>query len=52
MTLWEFAMTAEGYKLANGGGDDANEPKAPSEDAFFAAVGPHIEHPVLWVEEE
>jgi hypothetical protein len=40
MSLWEFIMTIEGWKLANGAGEGAEsgEAKPPTEDEFFAML--------------
>jgi hypothetical protein len=39
MSLWEFLMTIEGWKLANNvGGDSEGSPKPPTEDEFEKAM--------------
>ncbi|WP_156884193.1 hypothetical protein [Sphingomonas sp. LK11] len=38
MSMWEFIMTMEGWKLANGGGEGEAEAKPPTEDEFDAVM--------------
>lgn len=40
MSMWEFIMTMEGWKLANGGGEgvEGGEAKPPTEDEFDAMM--------------
>lgn len=38
MSVWEWLFACDGWKKANGSGEEEPGSQAPSEDEFFAAI--------------